>query len=114
MSAEARDAEEARCPIHDWCDGPRGHSGQCAPREPGEGTFADGVRAALKIVEDWRAREVVWKERAKNDETLPARVDRARLLEDASTRESVLRGAAADIRQFLETDELLAKMKAQP
>lgn len=74
---------------------------------PVNDVFADGrrsgIEAALKIIDDWRAREDEWKERAKNGDVHP-RVDRARLLEDASTREAVLRGAAADIRELLKDE----------
>jgi hypothetical protein len=99
VSAEARDAEEARCPIHDWCDGPRGHVGQCAAFEDGE-TFADGIKAALKIIDVWRARENAWLERARKGDIAP-RTNAPAIADDARSREAVLRGAAADIRALL-------------
>ncbi len=67
-------------------------------------TFTDGKRvglkAALKIVNGWRARENDWLERARKGDVAP-KANAADIADDARSREAVLRGAAADIRALL-------------
>jgi hypothetical protein len=61
----------------------------------------EGIEAALSILDDWRARENEWFERARKGD-IALKVNAAGIATDARSREAVLRGAAADIRYLLQ------------
>ncbi len=60
----------------------------------------EGIEVALAILDDYRARENDWLERARKGDVAP-KANAADIADDARSREAVLRGAAADIRALL-------------
>jgi hypothetical protein len=60
----------------------------------------DGLKAALEVVNRWRAREQEHLACALKGD-VPPKANATDIADDARSREAVLRGAAADIREIL-------------